>query len=36
MAPVRDEGPRGYAVADDAWEHLNLRHTSPLIVLPIE
>ncbi len=36
MAPVRDEGPRGHAVADDAWELLNLHHTSPLIVLPIE
>jgi arginine N-succinyltransferase len=36
MAKVRDEGPRGYAVADDAWELLNLRHTSPIVVLPIE
>jgi arginine N-succinyltransferase len=36
MASVRDEGPRGHAVADDAWELLNLRHTSPLIVLPID
>ncbi len=36
MASVRDEGPRGHAVANDAWELLNLRHTSPLIVLPID
>jgi arginine N-succinyltransferase len=36
MSKVRDEGPRGYAVADDAWELLNLRHTSPIVVLPIE
>jgi arginine N-succinyltransferase len=36
MAPVRDEGHRGYAVADDAWELLQLHHSSPIIVLPID
>ncbi|MDI3287897.1 arginine N-succinyltransferase [Polyangium sp. 15x6] len=30
------EGPRGVAVDDEAWETLNLHHSSPLIVLPIE
>jgi arginine N-succinyltransferase len=36
MAEVRDEGSRGVAVANDAWECLTLRHSSPLIVLPIQ
>ncbi|HSN99526.1 MAG TPA: arginine N-succinyltransferase [Candidatus Nanopelagicales bacterium] len=35
LAPFRDEGGRGIAVAEDAWEHLQLRHTSPVLVLPI-
>lgn len=35
LAAYRDEGARGVAVADDAWEHLQLRHTSPVLVLPI-
>lgn len=30
------EGPRGVAIDDEAWETLNLHHSSPLIVLPIE
>ncbi|MRG95947.1 arginine N-succinyltransferase [Polyangium spumosum] len=30
------EGPRGVAVDDEAWETLNLHHSSPLIILPIE
>lgn len=36
MAHVRDDGARGFAVEDDAWEHLKLRHLSPLVVLPVE
>lgn len=35
LSAFRDEGPRGLAVADDAWEHLQLRHTSPIMALPI-
>ncbi|EYF02411.1 arginine N-succinyltransferase [Chondromyces apiculatus] len=35
MAHFRDEGSKGIAVADDAWEHLQLRHTSPVIILHI-
>jgi len=35
LAAYRDEGPRGIAVADDAWEHLHLRHTSPVLALHI-
>ncbi|HVY49173.1 MAG TPA: arginine N-succinyltransferase [Minicystis sp.] len=35
MAHVRDEGPRGFAVEADAWEHLNLHHSSPIAVLAI-
>jgi len=36
LATLRDEGPRGVAVDDDAWETLALHHSSPVIVLPIE
>ncbi len=36
MARMRDEGSRGIAVENDAWEHLELHHSSPVIVLPIE
>jgi len=36
LAHVRDEGNRGFAVEDDAWEHLRLHHSSPLMVLPID
>lgn len=36
MAHMRDEGSRGIAVENDAWEHLELHHSSPVIVLPIE
>ncbi len=36
MTQVRDEGIRGYAVANDAWEQLRLHHTSPLLVLTID
>jgi arginine N-succinyltransferase len=35
LSAFREEGSRGVAVADDAWEHLGLKHSSPLIVLPI-
>lgn len=30
------ETPRGVAIDDESWESLNLHHSSPLIVLPIE
>jgi arginine N-succinyltransferase len=36
LTPYRDEGPRGVAVADDAWEALALHHSAPVFVLPIE
>jgi arginine N-succinyltransferase len=36
MTTVRDEGARGIALANDAWEVLTVRHASPLLVLPIE
>ena len=36
MAPIRDEGARGVAVGEEAWELLNLHHSSPLFVLPLE
>ena len=36
MAQVRDDGSRGFAVANDAWEWLKLTHESPLLVLPID
>lgn len=35
IAAFRNEGERGVAVAEDAWQHLQLRHLSPLWVLPI-
>jgi arginine N-succinyltransferase len=35
LSAFRDEGARGLAIADDAWEHLQLRHTSPVLALPI-
>ena len=36
LTPYRDEGARGVAVADDAWEALELHHSAPVVVLPIE
>src|SRR5262249_25150695 len=36
MAEARDEGSRGFAVANEAWELLKLRHASPLLVLPVD
>lgn len=36
MTSIRDEGSRGVAVDNEAWEHLELHHSSPIIVLPIE
>jgi arginine N-succinyltransferase len=35
VAPYRDEGERGIAIAEDAWERLALRHLSPLWILPV-
>jgi arginine N-succinyltransferase len=34
-AAFRNEGERGVAIAEDAWERLSLRHLSPIWVLPI-
>jgi arginine N-succinyltransferase len=36
MASIRDDGPRGVAIEDDAWELLHLHHSSPILVLPLE
>jgi arginine N-succinyltransferase len=36
MAQIRDEGIRGFAVSNEAWERLELHHGSPLVVLPID
>ena len=36
MTRIRDDGPRGVAVAEEVWELFKLHHSSPLIVLPIE
>jgi arginine N-succinyltransferase len=36
MAQIRDEGSRGVAVENDAWELLSLHHSSPLYILPID
>lgn len=36
LAAIRDDGPRGVAVENDAWEALALHHSSPVIILPIE
>lgn len=35
LAPFRDEGARGIAVDNDAWETLDIHHGSPLVALPI-
>lgn len=35
MTRIRDDGPRGVAIDNDAWELLNLHHSSPIIVLPV-
>jgi len=35
LSPFRDEGARGLAIADDVWEHLQLRHGSPIVALSI-
>ena len=35
MSRIRDDGHRGVAIAEDAWELLELHHSSPIIVLPI-
>ncbi len=35
LSPFRDEGARGLAVSEDAWEHLGLRQGSPILALPI-
>jgi arginine N-succinyltransferase len=36
MGSIKDDGPRGVAVDNEAWETLSLHHSSPVIVLPIE
>jgi arginine N-succinyltransferase len=36
LTQFRDEGQRGVAVSNDAWELLQLHHSSPLMRLPIE
>jgi arginine N-succinyltransferase len=36
VAQVRDEGSRGVAVDNNAWEHLALHHSSPVLVLPLD
>jgi len=36
MTTIREEGTRGVALANDAWEVLNVHHSSPLIILPID
>jgi len=36
LTPLRDEGSRGFALGELAWEHLGLHHGSPLLVLPLE
>lgn len=36
MTQIRDEGQRGIALSNDAWELFQLHHSSPLLMLPIE
>ncbi|MCK6587416.1 MAG: arginine N-succinyltransferase [Polyangiaceae bacterium] len=36
VADIRDEGSRGAAIDEDTWEHLALRHSSPVILLPLD
>jgi arginine N-succinyltransferase len=36
LTAVRDEAHRGFAVANDAWELLQLHHSSPLVLLSID
>jgi arginine N-succinyltransferase len=36
LTHFRDEGNRGLVVSNDAWELLQLRHSSPLVMLQIE
>jgi arginine N-succinyltransferase len=36
IASIRDEPSRGVALGNDAWEHLALHHSSPVIVLPFD
>src|SRR4051812_9597853 len=36
MTHVRDEGARGFAVENEAWELFNLHHSSPMLLLPVE
>lgn len=36
IAAVRDEGARGFAVANEAWELLNLHHSSAMMLLPLD
>jgi arginine N-succinyltransferase len=36
LTTIREEGGRGVAMDNDAWEALHLHHSSPIIVLPID
>lgn len=36
LAQIRDEGSRGVAIENDAWELLALHHSSPVLILPVE
>lgn len=36
LTGIRDEGARGVALGEEAWETLGLHHGSPLVVLPVE
>ncbi len=36
MAPARDEGERGFAIAADAWDLLKIERGAAIAVLPIE
>ena len=36
LAQIRDEGSRGVAVENDAWEILSLHHSSPILILPLQ
>jgi arginine N-succinyltransferase len=36
LAAIRDDGPRGVAVENDAWETLALHHSSPVVILSVD
>jgi arginine N-succinyltransferase len=35
LTTIREDAGRGVAIANDAWEVLNVHHSSPIILLPI-